>query len=1032
MQLEELLGINENFVILTEPIKGKTIPARLSDLSLLKHPNTKRISLGQIDPTAIKKVAYTGDLFYSTKCLLMIDLDNKESLNDVLNFLDGQSLSPTAIVETPRGYHLLYIYSKDYTADEYLDDILKLDLIARRILTPYLKQHLPIDKAGTFLYTRSQPLSLKIYQPIDQPIEPKDLIEKIEKITNKSLDTIHTEPTTEEYQNASSDTTLEVFNYCNILKHLDETTATHTFDQWKYWTIAYANSLKVAKTSEEVENIIKTYHDKASLYPEYSYKANERILKDFTNKYGFIKISCEKLQLYTDKTLCQSCKYKEYPGTPYKYLLDSLFYDVIIEEGTKARITKRDDGFYYYLIDLNTQAKTDEKKLCNPVEVIYIIRDRTANRDDRSKLVYFKSDNQIIDFPYSLLYTFKKNKFIEALTSKGIVDTTCHINDKSWYAILKLLLKLVSDFEADKNNRDIFTIDPTTQFNYVDLGFPNYSPYFYDFMVSKKLGGHFYYSKEGDSKTYFKQFIRLFKSDEPTQLITAFTLLQFLHSEKYKKLFTLQETPIMLLIGEPGSGKTLRLITILSLWGRGHYKAIDRLYSFTGRADMTEAFISYVLPTFSIPIAFDDLGEKKDRSLSETLKTLANASFSSIRSNAHSSYHTKPLNNVMLFSVEPINSQPLLEQYEKATGASRRIILMRLQEKDNIRKNNTIRDLVLATKMMSLHHYGHINLFNEYLEQNISNFSTYHNEAILQLKQHNIELTLLNYISLIATFGKIFTDFLNDYFEASLDFSLQYFIDLSLRYFLTDIRTEDFLSTLLVNVKYIEETIQTHKIIQSKTLEKFFGADEKFYTIIEILFSNTKLYNKQGGNSYYSTFSHQNGLFRIYSADLSRRYLTYYDYKEGVASLLINLDTVLIKRKKFTNNLNNLLTVLRENLDLPIPFDEDFIHTKGKELGITYLKERLELAYYLIYIYLLILKENKDHQRASVFTSELLKTLKGSDIELTIKNLLGEDPYKLTDYLKQSLDLHGIRIDTKEDTEEEEVANKYDLEVVDF
>ena len=763
----------------------------------------------------IKRIAYKIDIAPWTKLAWAIDLDMPEDDDDakqsklfkVLDYFKNLNLMPSAIVKTSKGYHLLWILEERYEIKDkekwlsYSSLLDQVTLILRKTF-PFIDKSL--HKGYIRLPSQDNDFTLYEHRYTIADIE-KRLSEtfKSELVKLRSLDFDRKE----DFLPISYKDIERALTDCHHLKKLMETFKDHTYKHWFMALRALVN-LYLLAPEEEKPKIRELIHQLSSQHPTYTYAETEYMI-NYLERTGFIPVLCKTLVDYVEGDV-EDCKKhcKLYKITKEEVLIKLSPYlngrqvkEVVLEERIGRNVYKVTyDGNYYYLTieDKKGTPIVKNQPILPAIEIERILS--YPSPEGKHQIIIYVNCSNIhgskvrLDLPEPVT-TQDKEQFFKALLSANVIDATPRKEIRE--IIIQIFNKLIAkhrrehgskEGELNPKNVDLKSfLGEEMVYDPFKLKFTTIPEDVLRLLVDKKLAGNVVYDKKGDAFVYFHRLSELVEKDPWAKYLIGALALP-LHHRQFHGLPTLSGNPVILILGNAGTGKTLRVETLMSLWCRGINDPTARAYQLTGTSFLSEPFLAYVLPFFQIPVMLDDMEyvELKNKSfdISSLIKTLFNASHSPIRFTASKNYQSKIFRSTFLITIEPTHSIALAKDQEEKTGTARRIITFTIPDRRRQSKitgkdfNTLIDEWVKFRDGVTREHYGFISDYYACLEENIDR--KFYEELIQELKKYKLETTYLITLALIVFHTYHFSRFLNEQYQADIKLFLPNISGLSL------------------------------------------------------------------------------------------------------------------------------------------------------------------------------------------------------------------------------------------------------------
>ena len=774
----------------------------------------------------IKNVAYKIDKVAWTKIGWALDLDmpnddeeiRKEKLEKLCAHFRDMDIHPTVAVKTNKGYHLLWLLEDRYEIKD-SSEWLKYSSLLDRV-TAILKKDFPfIDKSLHKGYIRLplQDNDLILYEELyERPFRyTKDyIVEKFTTSFSTKLENFEKfdEDKKTDFPPISFEDLKRALTDCHHLKNLMETFKDHSYNQWFMALRALVN-LYLLAPKEEKEKIRERIHELSSQHPSYTYEETEYMI-DYLEKTGFKPVTCRTLLEYVDGDVedCKNhCKFYKITN-----------YDVL------AKLSPYLSGRYLKVEILRLRKKGKEHVFYSDGRQIYLF---TLSDGKHKPFLPFIKIDTIFSYPtpdgkmptiiYAEGYNIHgakiklalpepvnaqdKDKFIKLLLSANVIEAP---PDKEKKELIFDLFKVFIGRHRKKHSYKEGEINPKNVDLKSFLGEEMvYDPFKLNFatipenilrlLVEHKVAPPVVYDRKGDAFVYFHRLSEIAEIDPWAKYIAGVLALP-LHYRPFHELPILSGNPVVLLVGNPGTGKTVRGEALMSLWGRGIEDPTARAYQVTGTSFLSEAFLSYILPFFRTAVMFDDLEDKEEKNkkidINSFIKTLFNATRAPIRLTASVNYQGKLLKAVCIITMEPEHYAALTKDKENKTGTARRILPITIpdrkrQAKITGRSFDTLMekwDFFRAT--LTREHFGFINEYYKWLEENVN--INFYDDLVKELKNYNLENTYRIHLALTFFHAYHFARFLNEQYQADIHL----FLSNKVRIPLAQAKAKDFIN----------------------------------------------------------------------------------------------------------------------------------------------------------------------------------------------------------------------------------------------
>ncbi|MBX0312265.1 MAG: hypothetical protein JHC31_10930 [Sulfurihydrogenibium sp.] len=626
------------------------------------------------------------------------DIDDVNyTLEQVLELINKLPLKPNIIKKSNKGWHLIYVFDRfierqdveayrknrndkdyiPYMVYEILTNLLpiylkelepKLDVGASnnisKIATRFISEKLPAYVINpeysleTFLdayvFLTKQVFSYD-YEEVSGDLE-KDLSNG-----KKSIYTINDIPE-EVFYDATSN--------CGVLKAIDEDWENHSYYDWFLMINIYAVKCLYAKNQEELEKIKREFHEKSSRYPNYKYQEAEYFLNKAIEyqREGLKLPGCKFInENISSKYLdaCKSCPYKrvDKKGNIYShYLFTYLNRDNLEDEDitVKGWELKRDgwhkynpeDGSYtqvlpYFKIRTHYFVKNDEF-----VEIVDKEGKAYVMGVDRNKNTYKPYINLVRKFGKVNTDKIKEGErflaqYIEEVKAKRGIKI-----DFVGYRYRGIAWDIVVGGYGKYTRKEIlFILHPEIETDDIES---------VNWYIPEVKG-----SEERFKAVYNTLF---YLDDAPLHLTIAHFLSwigwEFLKDDGFYRSLN----PILAIIGDTGTGKSIRVKIATALYGKPY------LYSFTGT---TQAGYSNNFHKIKTPFGVDEVIIRSEKDV-EKINAFYNTSNMQGKLTAYNTYDpvivptvlTGETQNFLIDRITDINR-----------GLNRRFIVIKLSDK---------------------------------------------------------------------------------------------------------------------------------------------------------------------------------------------------------------------------------------------------------------------------------------------------------------------------------------------------------------
>jgi len=554
------------------------------------------------------------------------DIDDPSyTLGQVLELCSKLPLVPNIVKKSYKGWHLVYTFDKfiersdveaykGYNEKYYLP--YKVYEILTQLLPFYLKELEPrldikasnnVSMIATRFITRELPayelnhrysletffnaysfLTKKVFNyEINYDLKSAD--DKQDSNNKKSTFTIQDIPKEEFYTAISR---------CGVLKVLDEDWENHGYEEWFLMTTLYAIKILYAENEEEKDKLIQEFHEKSSRYRDYKpHEAEYFLNKIIEYQSKGLKIhSCKRINEVIDPKYldaCKSCSYKKVDreGNIYGHYLFSYLYKENLEDDeiTIPDWVLKDNGWNMYINQAGIYVQVLPYFRIRSHYIVGDLEDEFLELVDKRGRSYIKKVERRSD-------SYKPS--IDIVKSFGEIDPA-RINDAKMflaYYIEKVKAKrgVKIDFVGYKHIGNAWDI--------VVGGYGKYSRKEISFIFhGKEMEGPDWYIPEvkGSEELFKITYQSLFNlNDTPLHLAIAH-FLSWIGREFIKDRSLIGYlNPILILVGDTGTGKSLRLKIATALYGN------PALFSFT---NITQASFNNNFPLIKTPFGVDEV-----------------------------------------------------------------------------------------------------------------------------------------------------------------------------------------------------------------------------------------------------------------------------------------------------------------------------------------------------------------------------------------------------------------------------------------
>jgi len=742
------LPVNKVFpldMILKEKVfKKEELWATLQNLPYLKH---LRVFFGKFRPDKSGIVTQRVELWDSIKAWRYdIDVVKDEDLindyeeaiqkinnksRDLQELIQKLPLPPNVIKRSNKGWHLIYVFKEFITREAYetylkqynnpnnraSDYPISDQFIVYELLSKYIPRYIAelepqldiqasskVSSIATRFVTEDLPAYIihRLYtlNEFRKAFEFL-LVEDKEEIVYKQGKTPYT------VKDIPKTTFLSLMDRCAVLKALDEDWEDHDNFAWYVMTNYYAIRILYAETTEEAEKLRQEFHEKSSRWKGngnkyYTYNEAERQLEYYIRKQeeGLKPPTCKYIYNNLDSkytTICRSCPYRRFDSNGNmiaNFVFDALRSDSL-EDVKIPGWELRDDGWY-----MEVRGKDGLDSTWVRVLPFFRIRAHYIVGKDEVELIDIVDKNGVSEIKPV------ERRGDTYLVNPEIIKKYGRIN-RSWISAAKGFL--VDYIEEVKERKGV--VINFLGYEYVDNvwriavgGYGNYQRkdlgyIFYGDEISRRW---FVPSVKGDLETFKNVYKDVFKLNDPALHLAIAHFLswigeQYLDNEGLKANIN----PILIFIGDSGTGKSVRAKIAASLYGN------PSLFSFT---NVTQASYNNKFPSVKAPIVIDEVSTRLPKYEEKLAELLYNVGNRSGKMTAYTTYN--PIETPVLLIGETQNFlvDKLFSSYR---GLARRSIVIRMTTQ--WRDNSEELDRLLNQLYRS---YGHILSYVKSLKPN--------------------------------------------------------------------------------------------------------------------------------------------------------------------------------------------------------------------------------------------------------------------------------------------------------------------------
>ncbi|MFP3257355.1 MAG: DUF927 domain-containing protein [Candidatus Nanopusillus acidilobi] len=606
----------------------------------LKH---LRVFLAFFNPQADGRITQKQDYWVKFKAW-RYDIDYVYPEDYIQELVSKLPLAPQIVKRSYKGWHLIYVFNdfierkaveayKGYNEKYYLPymtyEILtkllpfylkesepKLDLNASKnislIATRFISDELPAYKGNgrsnlavctledfvrvysfltkkTFKYDNDLDLNKEAdKKDLDKVDLNKDLI-NLDSNDGKSTFTIQDIPKEEFYTAISR---------CGVIKVLDEDWENHSYEEWFLMTTLYAIKILYAENEEEKEKLIQEFHKKSSGYSNYKEKEAEYMLnKIIEYQSNGLKVhGCKRInEVINPKYLdaCKSCPYKKVDkeGNIYGHYLFSYLYKENLEDDDIEipNWTLKEDGWVMYDKEVGSYFYVLPYFRIRSHYIVGDLEDEFIEIVDKRGRSYIKKVERRSD-------SYKPS--VDLVKSFGEINPT-EINEAKLF-----LAKYIEKVKAKRGVKIDFVGYKYigNEWDIIVGGNGKYSRKEISFIFhGKEMEGPDWYIPEvkGSEKLFKMTYQALFNLNDPPLQIAIAHFLSWIGREFIKDRSLIGYlNPVLILLGDTGTGKSLRLKLATALYGN------PALFSFT---NITQASFNNSFPLVKSPFGVDEV-----------------------------------------------------------------------------------------------------------------------------------------------------------------------------------------------------------------------------------------------------------------------------------------------------------------------------------------------------------------------------------------------------------------------------------------
>jgi len=821
--------------ILNEKIfKKEELWTALQNLPYLKH---LRVFFAKFRPDQDGRITQKADLWdqikawrYDIDVVKDEDLLNdreraiqkiNEKVRDIQELIQKLPLPPNLVKRSNKGWHLIYVLKEFITRDAYetylkhynnpkpnKDDDIADQFIVFELLSKYIPKYLveldpnigldiQASKKISSIATRFVSDDLPAYV-LNPPYLRKDLRKAFEflLLDNTEEEVVYKQGKTPyTVKDISKNTFLSLMDRCSVLKALDEDWENHSEYEWYVMTNYYAIRILYAETPKEAEELRQEFHDKSSRWygngnKQYSYNEAERQLQYYIRKQeeGLKPPACKYIyhNLSSKYTMiCHTCPYRRFDingNMIANFIFDGLRNDSL-EEITIPGWELRDDGWYMEV--------SDEKGKTPPIWIkilpYFKIRAHYLVGEDDIELLDIVDKRGI-----SAIKRIERRKDTYLVTPE-LVKSYGFVNP-NWISASKKFLTYYVEKVKEQRGVKINFLGYRFINGFWDIAVGGYGNY------RRKDLGYIFYGQEINDQWFipsiqghldiFKDiYYYAFRLDDPAlHLAIAHYLswigLQFIDDRSFKAHIN----PILIFVGDTGTGKTVRAKIAAGLYGN------PAVFSFT---NITQASFNNRFPLIKAPFTIDEVMTKNQRDEEKLGELLYNIGNKNGKMTSFATHNPLEVPVILTGETENLLVDKLFSTYR---GLTRRSIVIKMTTE--YKDNSDILDDILDGLYQ---HYGHILSYVKSLTKDdikmiegyaytIYNLLTFGDSSFKELRRH---LTLS-----LAMFKHFYKHFIG-LSVSEIDNKIKKVIE-----FVSKNTTEHQLSKVGDTIDYVEEVIE--------------------------------------------------------------------------------------------------------------------------------------------------------------------------------------------------------------------------------
>ncbi len=674
-----------------------------------------RVHLSYFYPQEDGKITQKSEYWHKFKAWRYDIDDVNYTLEQVLELVDKLPLRPNLIKKSNKGWHLLFVFDrfierdevdryrnrpndKDYTAfmtyeilttllPKYLKELEpKIDVSASSVISKIMTRFIN-DKLPAYVLNPEYSLEtfINAYSFLTKRVFEYEAV--YNEISNYKDNEITNYKSTFTIQDINKEEFYTALSRCGVLKALDEDWENHSYSDWFVMFNIYAVRCLFADNDKELEDIRKEFHEKSRKHPKYSYQSAEYHLNNAIKQQreGLKLPGCKYInQNVSSKYLeaCKTCSYKKVDkdGNIYSHWLFSYLNQDSLEDIIIKGWELKDNGWCMY-----------DEESGGYLQVLPYFKIRTH---------YLVGDDEFIELvdkrsrSYIKLVERKKDTYqvnVDLVKSFGVINPAMVKSGRAF---------LTSYIEQAKVKRGV-KIDYVgyksvgNDWDIVVGGYGQYTRKEISFIFhGKEIGNSDWYVPEvkGSEEVFKSVYKSLFELDDAPLHMTIAHFLSWIGREFIKDRSLISNiNPILILIGDTGTGKSIRVKLATALYGN------PALFSFT---NITQAGFNNKFPLIKTPFGIDEVimkRENDERKFGELVYNITNIQGKMTFNNTYN-----PIDVPIVITGETENL--LIDKaFSSFRGLNRRSIVVEMD--DRWKKNAGVLDDALD-ELYS--HHGHI------------------------------------------------------------------------------------------------------------------------------------------------------------------------------------------------------------------------------------------------------------------------------------------------------------------------------------